>query len=338
MKKIILVSAVVILVLVVSMLLPFFIKTYGRESAEHWTSEDSYSIKNVQTVQMNENEDFRILVLSDIQLNVPFPWRNKKAMEMVESLVLEQNPDLVITTGDNVSFVFQGFLAKRFARKMESLDVKWAVVMGNHDGEASVDRNWHGNLYESSKNSLFEMGPVEVTGTGNYQINIADSNGEIIRSLIMLDSHAKTRYETGRDYDYIKPSQLEWYRWVTDGMEKETGHVVPSILFFHIPLIEFQEAIDSENVVLLDGEMNEDVYCAPISSGLFELVLEQGSTSHIFNGHDHVNNLSVLYKGITMTYGTKTGPCSYYDKDLQGGTLITIKSGTNEIEVEHIYD
>ena|GEM_PF-3496144 len=57
--------------------------------------------------------------------------------------------------------------------------------------------------YESSENSLFEMGPSEVTGVGNYQINIADSSGEIIRALIMPDSHSKTRYETGRDYDYI---------------------------------------------------------------------------------------------------------------------------------------
>jgi len=47
------------------------------------------------------------------------------------------------------------------------------------------------------------MGPSEVTGVGNYQINIADSSGEIIRALIMPDSHSKTRYETGRDYDYI---------------------------------------------------------------------------------------------------------------------------------------
>lgn len=114
--------------------------------------------------------------------------------------------------------------------------------------------------------------------------------------------------------------------------------MVPSILFFHIPLDEFQEAIDSQTSTILDGEMNEDVYCAPVSSGLFELILEQGSTTHIFNGHDRVNNLSILYKGLTMTYRTKTGPCSYHDKGLQGGTLITIKSGTNEIEVEHIYD
>lgn len=338
MKKVIIIVIAIVMVITAVVVLPFYIKVRGNESTSSWSSTDAYSLENVQTIQMEKNSDFKILVLSDIQLNLPLPVRIKKTLELVEELIEEQNPDLIITTGDNVSFSYQGSLVKKLVAKMESFNIPWAVTLGNHDAEASVNRNWHGNIYENANNSMFKMGPTEVDGVGNYQINITNGDGKVVQSLIMLDSHAKTKYEDGKDYDYIKPSQLEWYKWVTDGLEKETGNKVPSLLFFHIPLIEFDDALKADDAKILFGEQNEDVYSAPISSGLFELILEQGSTTHIFNGHDHLNNISVLYKGITQTYCTKSGPCSYHDESVQGGTLITIKSGSNDIEVEHIYN
>ena len=54
-------------------------------------------------------------------------------------------------------------------------------------------------------------------------------------------------------------------------------------------------------------------------------------------GHDHVNSLSVEYKGVRLTYGLKTGPTCYSDEDMEGATLITIMDGTNEVVVEHVY-
>ena len=43
------------------------------------------------------------------------------------------------------------------------------------------------------------------------------------------------------------------------------------------------------------------------------------------------------WEGIRMTYVLKTGPGSYSDKDLQGGTLVTIDAGTQEVSLEHIH-
>ena len=89
------------------------------------------------------------------------------------------------------------------------------------------------------------------------------------------------------------------------------------------------------------GEMNEKVCCPPVNSGMFEAVKATGSATHIFNGHDHVNNLSVVYEGIRFTYGLKTGPSSYHDESLQGGTLITLQENTEmkgqlQVAVEHV--
>ncbi len=337
MKKIIIGVIVFVFIVALVITIPYIFKIQGEVSDSSWSSTDTYSIENVPSLQMKDNADFKILILSDLQLNILTPGKNKKALDLAGLLIEEQSPDLVITTGDNVSFIYQGILVKQFVEKMESLNFPWAVTLGNHDSEASVDRNWHGNMYKNAENCLFQNGPSEIDGVGNYQINILNSAGNIVKSLILLDSHSKTKYETGRDYDYIHQNQLDWYKWVTEGMEKSNGSKVLSLMFFHIPLIEFDEAINDSDTEILFGEQNEGVYSAPVSSGLFELMLEQGSTTHIFNGHDHINNLSVLYKGIQMTYGTKTGPTSYYNSDIQGGTLITIKDDTYEVLVEHLY-
>lgn len=337
MKKIILINSVVILILAIVAIISLAAKQYGVESSIIWYKTDNYTSENVKSLMMEADKDYKILVLSDTQMSALRPLNNKRVLDLVGNIIDEQKPDLVVTTGDNVQSIYQGKAVKQFAEKMESMNIPWAVTLGNHDSEYSVDRQWHGNLYESAKNSLFEMGPSNVDGVGNYQLNIKNPDGNIIKSLIMLDSHAKRKYETGKDYDYIHQNQLEWYKWVTEGLKIETGNTVPSLLFFHIPLIEFQEAIDAGTTNRLFGEQNEKVFSAPVSSGLFEIIKEQASTTHIFNGHDHINNLSVIYEGIQMTYGLKSGPSSYYKKHLQGGTLITIKKDSYEVEVEHIY-
>lgn len=337
MKKIIIISLMVIIPIAIIVILSLLLVQHGNESTEAWDRTDKYLIENVKSLQMDEDEDYRILVLADTQMDALRPLNNNKVLNLVEGIIKEQQPDLVLTVGDNVQSIFQGIVVKQLVDKIESLDVHWAVTFGNHDSEYSVDRQWHGNIYESAENSLFKMGPSNVDGVGNYQLNIKDPDGDIVKSLIMLDSHAKRKYDSGKDYDFIHPNQLDWYKWATEGLNKEAGEIIPSLVFFHIPLIEFQEAIDNSNTDILFGEQNEKVYSAPVSSGLFEVIKELESTTHIFNGHDHINNLSVMYETIQMTYCLKSGPSSYFKKRLQGGTLITIKKDSFETEVEHIY-
>ena len=53
-------------------------------------------------------------------------------------------------------------------------------------------------------------------------------------------------------------------------------------------------------------------------------IKELSSTVWIFAGHDHVNSSSLVYEGIRLTYGVKTGTYDYHST--QGGTLISISS------------
>jgi hypothetical protein len=298
-----------------------------------WQESDTFDPTSVSQLVKKDGEDFQILLFSDIQL-AGNPFGDPGALSHVDDLVNEVQPDFIMTTGDNTAWLFSDVVVEKLISQMETYEIPWGVTLGNHDSEGRADREWYGNQYADAKFSVFEAGPSNIHGIGNYVVNVVDENSEPVYALIMLDSNTTRKYDDGVDYDYIYDDQIAWYKWAALGQPD-----VPSMLFFHIPLPEFDEAITQWRAGELDGfgEINEAVCDAPVNTGLFDTAKELGSTTHIFVGHDHVNCLSVEYEGIRLTYGLKTGPTSYYNKDLQGATLITIKDGTNEVIVEYLY-
>ncbi len=308
----------------------------GEPMESVWLETQPFDPQSVSQLVKKDDEDFQILLFSDIQLTGN-PFGDPQALRLVDDLVNEVQPDFIMTTGDNTEGLFADVVTKKLITQMETYEIPWGVTLGNHDSEGRADRNWHGNQYKNAQYSVFQSGPSNIHGVGNYAVDIVDEQNEPIYALIMLDSNTTRQYEDGVDYDYIYDDQIAWYKWAVEG---QPG--VPSMLFFHIPLPEFDEAIAQWQAGELDastcfGEINEAVCDAPVNTGLFDTVKALDSTTHIFVGHDHVNCLSVEYEGIRLTYGLKTGPTSYYDKDLQGATLITIKADTNEVIVEYLY-
>ncbi len=321
----------------------------GEPSTELWFTSDEYIPEAVTTLQFQDGEDFKVLLLSDIQLDISLPLKNKRALNLITDLVERTEPDLIMTTGDNTSWVFSGYMARKLTKFFDSLETPWAVTFGNHDGESRRDKNWHGNVYESGEYSLFSMGPSTIPGVGNYTIRI-EEDGKSAMLLVMLDSHDRREYPDGSDYDFIHPNQIEWYKAQIRGESEYAygsfgtllGKAVPSLAFFHIPLPEYQQMIDLWNAGELNplttyGEAREGAYAPPVNTGLFEVMKDLKSTEHVFVGHDHVNNLSGLYDGIRLSYGLKTGPVSYYHEDLQGGTLITIEQESHNVKITHLY-
>ena len=150
--------------------------------------------------------------------------------------------------------------------------------------------------------------------------------------------------EIGYNYDFLSIGQIAWYRSVVERMKLHNqsagGGVPTSSLFLHIPLPEYYIAYVDYLLSGKDpsyevfGALREDVCCAKINSGMFDALLEEGSTKFVFAGHDHVNDLSVLYKGIRLTYGLKTGDRCYFEEGINGGTLMTIG---DTVEVRHVY-
>lgn len=123
------------------------------------------------------------------------------------------------------------------------------------------------------------------------------------------------------------------------------GHTVRSLLFSHIPLQEFQTAYDLYRAGSPDvtyfygsiGEANEKIACSDHPSTLFDTAVRLGSTQAMFVGQDHLNTLSVAYKGIRLTYGLSIDYLAYPGIGRQtaqrGGTCIIVHpDGSIEID------
>ena len=341
--KIIISTIAVFLAIVIALLAVWMIPVKGEVSNDYWCSTMEYTDDYAVTIEKSPDKDFNILAISDVQLNDAIDLFGLKgtAYDTITQLVDKQKPDLIVVMGDTVWAKFNKVSVKQFVKFMDDLQIPWAPINGNHDGEGNVDFNWVADEFLKSEYCLLKKGPNNIGGVGNYVINIKE-NSRIVESLILMDSHSDRYYEDAgeKKYDFIYDSQMDWYKWVVNGLKAQNGGKdVESMLFIHIPLNEYVDAYNLYEQSGFDksigfGEKNEETCPGYINSGMFDVIKEVGSTKYVFAAHDHVNNYSVEYEGIRLIYTMKTGDRCYAQDDMNGGTLITIGDKTT---VEHIY-
>ena len=321
--------------------------------------------------------DFKVMHITDVHIGGGFLSKgyDEKALNAIAIMVTKEKPDLLIVTGD-VAFpvpytagTFNNYSgAKAFANLMETLGVYWDVTFGNHDSEAYTyfDREDMSAFYGSDEFEycLFEAGPKDVDGYGNHTIEVKNSDGIITQAMILIDSQAYIEDSIIESikgtYDNIHSNQVEWYEDEVNRMNAENKRIdekagtVVTHAFFHIPLVEMDDAWnefkengykDTENFEYVEGligETGRQVCCAYGEDELFEKMLELGSTKAIHNGHDHVNNTTFKYKGITFSYGYSIDYFAYSNIDKlgsqRGNTMITLKpDSTFNIDKYNLY-
>ncbi len=267
--------------------------------------------------------------------------------------------------------------AKLIAELMETLGVYWTVSFGNHDTESYsyFNREEIVDFYEQYPHCLLRDGAQNVDGYGNQVFNIINSDGIITRSLFTVDSHSyvdNDYFGFMWKYDNIHENQINWYKNTVEENQKHNRMKIlqssqsdfgekylqlqkaPSSVFLHVPLSEYKDAWneyvnngykDTVNVKYNYGKAGESgkiVYPGIYEDNFFETMLELGSTDSVFCGHDHLNNFSLNYKGIDLTYSLSVDYLAYvgiYKLGSQRGcTLINIgKNGEIEYGAENYY-
>jgi len=319
-----------------------------------WQPTDTYTSDYAVTVEKNPDRDFVILSFADLQIEYGYVYgeRGEYTERLVRNLTEKVKPDLIITAGDNVS-CDAGYL--KWIEILDSLGVPWAPVMGNHDGHNGNKLNeaWISWKYmHDSENCLFRAGP-EGMGYGNYIINITE-NGKVIHTLFMMDTHSEAEDtengvinygpngEIGEDHLWAQ--QIEWYEWAVKGIAASEGHIVESTAVMHIPVYQFGYVQDNwtkdgkllpEYASLGYGQLGEGVCCPEGDNGFFAKAKELGSTTMMAFGHDHKNNMCVLFDGIRLNYVQKSGHGSYWNDEVNGGSVITVNS-LGHAEMTHI--
>lgn len=271
--------------------------------------------------------------------------------------------------------------AKIIANLFETLGVFWLPVYGNHDTEAYTyfSREEITEYYASGEfpHCLLSLDNItdDIDGACNSVVNVKNSDGFITQSFYSFDTHS---YVDGDyfglfwKYDNIHENQINWYRQniqkynqqnldlvnekyadQKDEMTEKYG-VVKSLAFWHVPTTEYLNAWneyveagykDTENLTYHYGTVGETgklIYTSIYDDLIFETMQELGSTKGIFCGHDHLNNFSIDYKGIRLTYGYSVDYLAYsgiYKLGSQRGcTMITIKpDGSFDCKPENYY-
>lgn len=307
---------------------------------------------------------FRILQITDTQddqfVDFRTPALVKKAIEEERPDLVVCTGDC-ITGGEIRSDEDVRTAIDAVFNVIEEAGIPFMVVFGNHDEDAyargDAPRSSEAEQLEYYRNNFScninkEDNP-NVTGDGDMAILVYESqktrqqrradlrdngkpdDGKLVPKLAVwgIDSGRyapnpiagqRINYNDNT-WDYIREDQVDWYRGTSRWLEQRYGRKIPGIMFFHIPLFEFemmwtidqgmfpsgdrpneQPPVD-EGRYFVEEERNECVCTGPFNSGLFAAAQDRGDIMGMFVGHDHINNYVGNYHGILLGYGASSG-------------------------------
>ena len=256
--------------------------------------------------------------------------KNEHCYDYLSEIIGATKPDLIIITGDILygEFDDNGQNLLEFVSFMESFNIPWAPVFGNHDNESYKGIDWQCEQLEAAENCLFLQ--RDLTGNGNYTVGI-EQGGRLTRVFFMLDSngctaaegvnsHTKTTAGFGED-------QISWYTSLATEIAS-LSPVTRLSMAFHIQLEVFRNAFLKYSVGgsytntfidRVDGRDEADF--GYIGAGIknawdsdytvWNSIKALGFDS-VFVGHEHSNSASITYDGVRLQYGMK---CSTYDRN-----------------------
>ena len=219
-----------------------------------------------------------------------------------------EDPDLVVHTGDIIDWD-----TKPASAGMDNLygvtfhhNLPFAATLGNHDGQSDLNREqvvkYFSNGTWSHGFSHATIGPQGLQNTGsfgNYYMEITDANGTTVMRTYHLD--ANTNNES------INPQQVSWFSTLSRQLNQ--AHPAPALMFFHIPLVEYDIALRTHTPI--SGHANEAVCFNGNASFLFDAIQTAGDVKATFVGHDHTNDYCANYQGVQLCYEGSPGYQAY---------------------------
>lgn len=313
-------------------------------------------------LKFGTNGKFKIVQFNDTQDG---PLTDKRTIELMDAVLEREKPDFVLINGDVIDGQPKTDLEVKQAinnvvMPMESRNISWALTFGNHDEDSLSNGTsmTEAKMLEFIRRYKHNVNTPEdeVFGSSNSQLLISASQGNKPKfGIWLLDSGryaassiAGQDFKGLKNYDWIRPEQVQWYREVSQATERRHG-LVPSLMFFHIPLWEHHHmwygsqfttneadhnaALKKHSIV---GEKNEGVYTGAFNSGLFTAMIERGDVRGAYCGHDHINSYMGNYFGIELGYGPGTGfgPYGKSGKDkhqLRGARVFELDENTKDI-------
>ena len=272
--------------------------------------------------------------------------KEDRCYKYIRQIIENSSPDLILITGDIVygQFDDDGSCLTEFVAFMESFNIPWAPVFGNHEGETNMGVDWQCEQFENAKNCLFKQRTL--TGNGNYSVGIKQGDN-LLRVFYMLDSNgcsspssATKANEQFKISEGFGGDQMEWYKASITKL-KEVSPDTKISFAFHIPMqamfyaFEQTYGVTADNFQALDldkvGKNGDIGYLGGMFGGwdkdmsVWEDMKKLGVDS-VLVGHEHNISASIMYEGIRIQFGQKS---SAYDS-------INYRTGLGKIEFSSV--
>lgn len=268
------------------------------------------------------NGKFKIAQFTDLHW---MPQSDKCAVteKTIRNILQQEKPDVAVLTGDIIygQPALDGW--KHLIRIFEEEKMPFIVTMGNHDVEF-LDKHTIYSLLTASEYYAGSAGPEDVKGYGNCAVPIFGADNRLQGALYCMDSNDVQPDRTYGHYDWFHFNQIMWYRNTSARLAEENfGRPVPSLAFFHIPLVEYAELAGDKRTY---GHQNEGFASSRINSGMFASFIDMRDVMGVFVGHDHDNDIIGINKGIALAFGRVTGADAYGDLE-RGARIIEMYEG-----------
>ena len=341
---------------------PIILANLGDRPEAHLSLRHGPAVKleDKPTLRVRKDGKFKILQVADLHLSTGLGVcrdaepptlhgakcdADPRTLEFVGSVLDSEKPDLVVLSGDQVNGETapdaQSAMFK-YAELLISRHIPFANIFGNHDDEGSLTREEMMQLSESSlRYSLGTPGLPTVDGVGNYHLEVLSHKKAAHSSaltLYFLDTHGYSPDERNfRGYDWLKKSQVDWFRATSQELKKSHvhasySHVHMDMAFIHIPLPEYRNTPD---IAEASGKAPEPPTAPGFNSGFKQALVEEGVLA-VSCGHDHVNDYCALARSDTekvdgepkpelwMCYAGGSGFGGYggYGKELGGRNFV----------------
>jgi hypothetical protein len=232
------------------------------------------------------NSLFKILHFTDTHFGETSSGDVETQFTVQWPVLLAEDPDLIVITGDAVSGYSwdgeSGWFADVYAGVVDpmiALGYRWAYANGNHDPQADLTKTeivdvdmalgvLGGNL------SYTQQGPANITGATNYVLPLYGSTSKTVPAFNVWAFDSGMEDCLGEQgWGCVYPDQVQWYRDTSQAMAK-AGTQADGFAFFHIPLQEFMQAsYTNTNCV---GRKDEAISCSSVNTGLFDAALSMG--------------------------------------------------------------
>ena len=329
-------------------------------------------------IEVEEGREARVLFLADTQIidssqmrtsdrlnqTAIANWAPNKMEEncfkYIEDAISKVQPDLIIILGDIVYGEFDdaGTSLLELIAEMESYQIPWAPLYGNHENESAKGAKWQNQMLEEAEHCLFKKGDTD--GNGNYTVGIKQGDA-LVRTFYIMDSnHCKNAYKAAENGVIstmgFTGNQIVWLHNRMQAIQNVVEETVPSSLCYHVPTEEFvfanakysnqatsytigsevQKVAGADDFGSQRSSLANQNFVAPTYNGdAFLSILKKFGTDTVFSGHLHKTNTSITYEGIRWTFGLKTGTYDSYNAGELGGTQMLLNA--DGYSIKHVY-